>query len=105
MTKQDMIDSLIRGIEKATKEGNPAVTLPVSEATEILSLLLKARDTREPLIGENGEVLFYCAACGQSFRALPREDKDCFDRWHYHRWFADCPKCGAEVTQNDRYWR
>jgi len=105
MTKQDMIDTLILGIEKAAKEGNETISIPVPTATEILSLLVKAQDIREPLIGENGDVLFYCAACGQSFRAIPREDKDCYDRWKYHRWFANCPKCKAEVTQNDRYWR
>ena len=105
MTKQDMIDTLILGIEKATKEESSTVTLSVYEATEILSLLVRTQDNREPLVGKNGDVLFYCADCGQSFRAVPREDKDCFERWHYHRWFAECPKCRTEVSQNDRYWR
>ena len=38
-------------------------------------------------------------------RAEAREDKDCFERYHYHTWYADCPNCKKEVSQNDRYWR
>ncbi len=105
MTKQDMIDTLMLGIENATRNELETITLSVSEATEMLSLLVHSQDNREPLVGENGDVVFYCASCGQSFRAVPREDKECFEKWHYHRWFADCPICKAEVMQNDRYWR
>lgn len=105
MTKQDMIDTLILGIENATRNELTTITLSINEATEMLSLLVHSQDNREPLVGKNGDVVFYCASCGQSFRAVPREDKECFEKWHYHRWFADCPKCKAEVMQNDRYWR
>lgn len=105
MTKQDMIDILILEIENATHEERSTITISAKAATEILSLLVSSKDNREPLIGESGDVLFYCAACGRSFRAVPREDEECFEKWQYHRWFANCPRCKAEVIQNDRYWR
>ena len=63
------------------------------------------QDAEQPLRDRDGKILFYCADCGQSFRAEPREDPECFEKWHYHRWFAACPRCSREVMQNDRYWR
>ena len=34
-----------------------------------------------------------------------REDKESFEKWHYRTWYADCPWCKREVSQNDGYWR
>ena len=105
MTKQDMIDSLLYGINQANEENRNTVIISAGTASEILALLIGNQDKPQPLMTEEGEVLFYCADCGQSFRAVPREDPECFSRWHYHRWLANCPRCKTEVMQNDRYWR
>ena len=105
MTKQDMIDALLAGIKVSDADMKDTVTISKGTASEILSLLIRSQDAQLPTGDEDGKVLFYCADCGQSFRAVPREDKDCYDRWKYHRWFANCPRCKAEVVQNDRYWR
>ena len=105
MTKQDMIDTLLLGLEKANDKGANTVTISAGAASEILSLLIQTRENPQPRISKKGEVMFYCAICSQSFMAVPREDPECFAKWHYHRWFANCPKCNPEVVQNDRYWR
>ena len=105
MTKKDMIDALLAGIEKANAEKSRTVPISIGTASEILALLVSIREEETQRVQDDGKVLFYCADCGQSFWADPREDKECFERWHYHRWFADCPKCHTEVSRNDRYWR
>jgi DNA-directed RNA polymerase subunit RPC12/RpoP len=50
-------------------------------------------------------VQFYCMDCGKSFLAVPREDRECFEKWQYHTWYAACPSCRREIVQTDRYWR
>lgn len=105
MTRQDLIDTLLVEIEKATAEERDTIPVPVGLASDIMMLLTRIREDPQPWITEEGEVVFYCAECGQSFRAVPREDPECFARWKYHRWFASCPRCRSEVMQNDRYWR
>ncbi len=105
MTKQDLIDALFAGIEKSDAEKSDTVTISKGTASEILSMLIRIHDHVQSRIEKDGKVLFYCADCGKSFFADPREDPECFERWHYHRWYATCPQCHADVTQNDRYWR
>ena len=105
MTTQDLIDLLLSKIEQADQQKSDAVTIKKYEAVELLSLLLSTMETGLPRTGEDGQMLFYCADCSQSFRAEPREDPECFARWQYRRWYADCPRCRREVSQNDRYWR
>lgn len=105
MTKQDLLNALLIGIDKAEAEKNNSVTISRGAATELVTLLSGMLDVKQPRIDEEGKMLFYCADCGRSFRAEPREDPECFEKWCYHRWSANCPKCQAEVVQNDRYWR
>ena len=105
MTRTELIDVLLVGIEKSTAEKSDSVTISKGEAREILSLLAGMGEESPPQSEKDGQVLFFCPDCGKSFWADPREDPDCFEKWHYHRWFANCPLCGAEVMQNDRYWR
>ncbi len=105
MTEQDLMDALLAGIEKADAEMSPSVSISRGAASEILSLLIRIRKAPPPRTDQDGSMLFYCAACGRSFPAIPREDAECFVKWHYHRWLANCPRCGAEAVQNERYWR
>ncbi len=105
MDKKELIDLLLRAIEHSDEDKSDFVGIPRGDAADIVSLLLGIREVKQPKEGKDGQVLFYCSDCGQSFWADPREDTECFTRWHYHRWFANCPACGDEVTQNDRYWR
>ena len=105
MTKQDMIDALLAGIKVSDADMKDTVTISKGTASEILSLLIRSQDAQLPTGDEDGKVLFYCADCGRSFRANPREDPECFEKWHYRRWLASCPLCRAEVSRNDRYWR
>ncbi len=105
MKKQDLIDALLSAIEDSDRKKISTVTMDRGAAAEILSLLLRDREVREPDVDEAGKVLFYCSECGHSFRAVPREDAECLEKWHYHRWLANCPLCHAETARNDRYWR
>ena len=105
MTKQDLMDILIIGIKEADARMDRNVTISKGAASEILSFLIRTQEAEEPRVDEQGQVLFYCADCGRSFWAAPREDPECFEKWHYHRWYANCPQCKAETMQNDRYWR
>ena len=52
-----------------------------------------------------GQKQFYCPDCSESFWEDPTEDEECFQRWHYHIWYGECPRCGKQIVQNDRYWR
>ena len=106
MTKQDLINLLLAGIKESDAGRSDTVTITKRQAMELVSQLLSMKDDDEqPLIAKDGQVLFYCADCGQSFWADAREDTECFEKWHYHRWFGECPVCRREVVQNDRYWR
>ena len=105
MEKQELITYLLRQIAQADAAGEDTVRIRKQAAAEIVRLLSGQAEALQPPMNRDGDILFFCADCGQSFWAKPREDRDCFDKWHYHTWYAKCPLCGREVSRNDRYWR
>ena len=105
MTKQELVNLLHAGIERADAEGTDTVTISCREASEIAEMLSSIREMAPPWTGKKGQVDFYCSDCGKSFWADPKEDPECFAKYHYRRWYAACPACGREVMRNDHYWR
>ena len=105
MERQELAEYLRRQIEASDAEGTETVQIRKQAAAELLRLL--SGEQAAPLfpVGRDGETLFYCADCSRSFWAKAREDEECFRRWQYHTWYAQCPACGREVSRNDRYWR
>ena len=81
------------------------IRIPKTDAVRIAELLVNAQFVSEAPSYRDGEILFFCPKCEKSFAAEGREDKECFEKWHYHTWHADCPWCGREISQNDGYWR
>ena len=105
MTKEEIIDSLLFQVEESDALNRDYVPVAKQTAVEIIRILSGYQEISHRTSGEKGQTLFYCPDCGKSFFAAAREDADCFERYHYHTWYASCPACKKEVSQNDRYWR
>ena len=105
MDKEALISYLLRQMETSDSVSGEYVIIGKKEAVEIVRQLAGGMEIRRPATGTEGKTLFYCADCEKSFWAVAREDPECFQKWHYHTWYADCPLCRREVSQNDRYWR
>ena len=101
-TAQSLVADLLHAVD--TTEGNE-IRLSKEDAVRIAELLVRVRFVGEVPKTKEGQILFYCPACEKSFSAEGREDPDCFKKWHYHTWYAPCPWCKREVSQNDGYWR
>lgn len=106
MERQELIGYLLEQIADSDAVNGDFVLIRKSVALELVRILSGQQEVRKPVAqGTEGKILFFCADCGKSFWADPREDPECYARWKYHTWYADCPACGREVSQNDRYWR
>ena len=105
MTKQEMIDILLDSIETSDSVSGEYVMIRKSDAIRLVHLLAGQEEVKRPSKVPEGQKLFYCADCSKSFTSVPDEDPECFEKWHYHTWFAQCPRCKRRVTLNDRYWR
>lgn len=103
MTDKQIIDALLKQLNG--NEDSEYVTIPKEIAVAVVRMLSGQKRIGDGLADAKGSVLFYCADCGKSFRADGREDEECFRKYQYHTWYASCPYCKREVTQNDRYWR
>ena len=104
-TKDELIADLLTAIETSDTVCGDHILVRKDDAVRIVHLLSGMEISSPPPKKKDGRTLFYCAHCAKSFRAEGREDEECFAKWQYHTWYADCPWCGNEVTQNDRYWR
>ena len=105
MTREELIGNLQKEIEASGSSDGDWVRIPRKEAVQILRLLSGYPVVEESPQEAEGQKLFYCMDCSASFRAFPREDPECYEKWHYHTWYALCPKCRREVSLTDRYWR
>ncbi len=105
MTKDQMVSMLLDRINTSDSVSGDFVLIRKSEAIELIQMLSGNKEIRRPARSTDGMTLFYCADCSRSFWADPREDKKCFEKYRYHTWYANCPVCAREVSQNDRYWR
>lgn len=103
MTREQIIDALMKQLNEADREDR--VIIPKQLAVQIVRFLSGQKGTGPDPEDTDGKALFYCANCARSFRADGREDRDCFVKYKYHTWYANCPYCGTEVSLNDRYWR
>ena len=101
-TARELVASLLNAVD--TTEGD-FIQIPKSDAVRISELLVNVQFVGETPVYQNGKILFFCPTCERSFTAEGREDKESFEKWHYHTWYAKCPRCRHEVTQNDGYWR
>ena len=64
------------------------IRIPKTDAVRIAELLVKAQFVGEAPSYRNGKILFFCPVCEKSFSADGREDKECFEKWHYHRFLT-----------------
>ena len=103
--KTTMVNALLKAIETSELQKENTVRISREDAEEIVRLLGGKKNEPWTPVGADGRVQFYCAECAKSFRAEPREDAECYEKWHYHTWYANCPDCRREVSQTDRYWR
>ena len=106
-SKEELIESLMTAIETSDTLCGDHILVRKADAIRILQLLAGTKDLKirkNPQFTEGG-ILFYCADCSKSFRTAGREDPECYEKWQYHTWYASCPWCKREVSQNDRYWR
>ena len=101
-TAQKLVADLLAAVDK-TKGSD--IRLSKEDAVRIAELLVRVQFVGETPSRSNGRILFYCPSCEKSFSAEGREDRECFEKWHYHTWYAPCPWCRREVSQNDGYWR
>lgn len=99
---RDLAASLLEAVD--TTRGN-LIQIPKEDAVRIAELLVRVQFVGEAPVRRDGQILFYCPSCEKSFSADGREDPECYGKWHYHTWYASCPWCGREVSQNDGYWR
>ena len=105
MDREDLIGYLLEQIEYADAASADYVRIRKGAAEELVRILSGRTESREIPQDTEGKILFYCADCGRSFWANGREDPECFEKWKYHTWYANCPRCEREVAQTDRYWR
>ena len=105
MTKEQMVNLLWERIETSGSLSGDFVLLRRNEAEELAQMLSGDLGVKRATEGPEAMKVFYCKDCSKSFSAKPREDEDCFRKYAYHTWYAKCPWCGREVSQNDRYWR
>ena len=101
-TTQRLVADLLTAVDSA--EGG-YVRIPRSDAVRIAELLAGVQFVSEAPRYQDGKIVFYCQDCARSFSADGREDRECFEKWHYHTWYASCPWCKREVSQSDGYWR
>ena len=103
---EELVKRIAEGIRECDQMNGTHVYLAKSDAIQLIKIL--AGEKSNAILdgmGKDGRVQFYCAACGKSFQAEPREDPESLARWNYHTWYASCPWCRREVRQTDRYWR
>ena len=105
MTKQELIDRLLLQLEKSDAVCGDQVLIPRKDVIRIIQLLSGQKEIKQKPVDTNGKKLFYCMDCSRSFWAAAREDKECFEKWKYHTWYAKCPNCKREIALTDRYWR
>lgn len=105
MNKTEMKEYLLHLVEDSDMVSGEYIPLSKCHIIQIIYMLSEGNDVQRVPKSTDGQKLFFCSDCCKSFWADPREDKDCFRQWHYHRWYANCPECNREVSQNDRYWR
>ena len=101
-TAENLVADLLKAVD--TTEGK-YVQLAKEDAVRIAELLVRVQFVGEVPDKQKGRILFYCSSCEKSFSAAGREDAESFEKWHYHTWYATCPWCQREVSQNDGYWR
>ena len=101
-TAQNLVADLLAAVDKT--QGS-TIQLSKEDAVRIAELLVRVQFVGETPSYSNGRILFYCPSCEKSFSAEGREDRKSFEKWHYHTWYAPCPWCRHEVSQNDGYWR
>ena len=105
MTKEELTGRLLLQLEKSDAVCGDQVLVPKEDVLEIIRLLTGQKEVKQIPKDTKGQTLFYCMDCSRSFWAKAREDKECFEKWKYHTWYANCPVCGTEIAQTDRYWR
>lgn len=103
--RYSLIHALQQAIAISDLQNENYVLITKKEAEEILQVLGGHRNPQWVPKSEDGKVEFYCTNCGKSFWSESREDNECFEKWHYHTWYANCPTCNREISQTDRYWR
>ena len=101
-TAQNLVADLLKSVDST--QGN-LIQLSKEDAVRIAELLVRVQFVGETPKRRNGGILFYCPSCEKSFSAEGWEDMEFFEKWHYHTWYAQCPWCRHEVSQNDGYWR
>lgn len=101
-TAQKLVADLLKEVDTTT---GSTIQITKEDAVRIAELLVRVQFVGEVPIQRNGKTLFYCPDCEKSFSADGREDPECFEKWHYHTWYAQCPWCKREISQNDGYWR
>ncbi len=101
-TALGLVSDLLKEVDSS--RGN-YIQITKEDAVRIAELLARVQFVGEVPQKREGQILFYCPACERSFSAEGREDPECFKKWHYHTWYASCPRCKREVSQNDGYWR
>ena len=104
-TKDELVADLLKAIETSDSVCGDHILVPKADAIRIVQLLSGVTTAQPASENTTGRILFYCTNCSKSFHANGREDRECFENYHYHRWYAKCPWCEQEVSQNDRYWR
>ena len=105
MEKQQLISYILEQIRVSDSVSGEYVMIGKKEAVQIVHMLAGRREIPEAADEARGRILFFCSDCGKSFRAEGRDDTECYERWHYHTWYAECPWCRRQVAQTDRYWR
>ena len=101
-TVHALVADLLKAVDSA--EGDD-VRIPKSDAVRIAELLVGVQFVGETPTRRDGRIMFFCPTCARSFNADGREDRESFEKWHYRTWYANCPHCKREVSQNDGYWR
>lgn len=105
MSHEELAGRIVKGIEESRAMNGTHIYVSMPDAVQIVKILMGEKAEEALSRSDEGHKLFYCSDCGHSFWAAPREDPECFEKWHYHAWYAECPGCHREVRQTDRYWR
>ena len=105
MAHEELISALIQGIRECDSMNGSYIYVSRNDAVQLVRILTgdMAEETLKRM--GTGQKQFYCPDCSESFWEDPTEDEECFQRWHYHIWYGECPRCGKQIVQNDRYWR